>query len=445
LEKNVFIFLTAYSPRWNIIASRRIEGLAHYISEFFETYIIAGIPKSLDQSEVYFDYDIGSANLIEVPSLFSKKKSSTRHSVQRLEKKPSLNLDKLKKYVKLESLPFLEMFLPVSPGGMVYHNQKKFLEELEKIVIREYGKKKIYIFASYGPSFILKIAKKIKKKYPLVEFVADFRDWAYRYYEGFFYNSVLYKFYTKSLLKTANKITFVSKVMLEYYKEKLNLSQSLLLLPNGFDPLKIQSLGKSTEHDVKTINKVNIIYTGSIHYKMINPERFIHCLGQYIKSSSTQITFTYAGRDLKIIEETVTKYNIKENFVYIGLLSHKASLMLQQEADLLLLLAYTGKDQLIGSSIITGKFFEYLASGRPILVIGPESWEMREIVESDMVSKVIQDNDCEAIKRFLDGFHEAMKQFNLTKRSEFLEIFSYKRLAEKLRKFVSEGYDEGTF
>ena len=70
---------------------------------------------------------------------------------------------------------------------------------------------------------------------------------------------------------------------------------------------------------------------------------------------------------------------------------------------------------------------------------------MREIVESDMVSKVIQDNDCEAIKRFLDGFHEAMKQFNLTKRSEFLEIFSYKALAEKLRKFVSEGYDEGTF
>jgi len=440
LEKGIFIFLAAQSPRLNVISSRRIEGLAHYISEYFETYVIAGIPKSLESSKIYPNYNIGSAKLIEVPSIFNKKKFTAKESTTKSSNHTSWSFEKIRKRAKSEAFPFLEMFLPVSPGGMVYHDQKKFFDELEKIIVGNYQKRKIYIFASYGPSFILKIAKRIKKKYPCIEFVADFRDWAYKNCESSFYHSHIYKMYTKSLLKKADKVTFVSKTMLEYYKEKINLSQPVLYLSNGFDPSKIQAVGNEAKPDTEIGDKINIAYTGSTYYKTRNPENFIECLSGYIKSSNVRVTFTYAGKDGKIIQEIVGRHNLGTSFDFRGMLSHKDSLRLQQEADILLLLVYTGEDQFIGSSMITGKFFEYLASGRPILVIGPKTWEMKEIVESDKVSKVIQDGDCESIKQFLEDFSSNMRKFDLTKRSELLEMFSYKRLAETLAEFVLGRY-----
>ena len=442
MERSVLIFLAAQSPRRNVISARRIEGLAHYISGYFDTYVVSGIPQNLNQSEVNHNYDIGSAKLVEIPPIFNKKRSTVKESTISLSKHSAWHLEKIARYIKREVFPILQMFFPVSPGGMVYQNQRKFLKEAEKIVIENYGKRRIYIFASYGPSFILRIANKIKKKYPSVDFVADFRDWAYLNEEGFFYDSIIYKLYTKSLLKRADKVTFVSKIMLNYYKKKLNLRQPLLHLSNGFDNSKVVVDSGKIYCENTENREIHIVYTGSIYYKNRNPECFIQCIGKYTKLHNKKIVFLYASKNVGIMKQLVEKYGISSIFEYKGFLSHEDSLKLQREADILLLLAYTGKDQIIGSSIITGKLFEYLASGRPILVIGPEHWEMREVVEADGLSRVISDGDYKEIERFLDNFPEGMKEFNMKKRAELLEKYGYRSLSENLRDFLMEGHNE---
>ena len=128
-NKEIFIFLTAYSPRWNIIASKRIENLSKYVSKYFKTYIVAGIPNNIDEKYLKDAYDIGSSKLIEIPSIYSKNSSNEKKN-----KKEKAIFIKFERILKIEALPFLEMFFPVSPGQTVLHNQNKFVKEIKNII-----------------------------------------------------------------------------------------------------------------------------------------------------------------------------------------------------------------------------------------------------------------------------------------------------------------------
>ena len=55
-------------------------------------------------------------------------------------------------------------------------------------------------------------------------------------------------------------------------------------------------------------------------------------------------------------------------------------------------------------SIITGKLFEYLASARPILCIGPPDGDAADIIETAGNGKCAAYNDMEGIIRLLTSF-----------------------------------------
>ena len=51
--------------------------------------------------------------------------------------------------------------------------------------------------------------------------------------------------------------------------------------------------------------------------------------------------------------------------------------------------------------ILTGKFFEYLASGKPILAIGPCDGDLAEIIRSTGCGEIFDYADWEGIKAFV--------------------------------------------
>jgi len=70
MNKDILIFLTAYTPRWNIIASKRTLGLSKYLSEKYDVYIVSGKPKKIFLEDV----DLGNSKLIEIDSLYNVKR-----------------------------------------------------------------------------------------------------------------------------------------------------------------------------------------------------------------------------------------------------------------------------------------------------------------------------------------------------------------------------------
>lgn len=433
-DKNiVFIYLTAYSPRINIIASLRAEKISKYISQYFKTYIISGIPKNLikNNQKLKNNIDIGKSELIEIPSLYDKNKSQSKKNNQNKNKK-------LQKKIKIELLPLIEYFFPVSPGGMVYHNKKLFINEIKKVINVNKGKK-IVIFASFGPSFVLRIASKIKKYNHDIFLINDFRDWAYKYYEGAFYNSYFFKKFTRKMIKNSNISTFVSNVMKDYYCKRLNIDKNkLFFLPNGYD--EKNEIG--SEKNLLNNNFFNIVYTGSFHHQCINPRNFLKAMNLLLNkfpNLKSKVRFIYLGKDGNYLFNYIKENKLEEIFIDKGFVSRDDSLKIQNSADLLLLITYTGKNNILGDSIITGKFYEYINTKTMILALGTPNWEMKNVLESDNASKLINNNNIEEIVSFLyHVINRKNKKIDINKRREAIKEFSYRKISKKLYKIIKD-------
>ncbi|GLI49340.1 glycosyltransferase family protein [Pseudothermotoga lettingae] len=112
-------------------------------------------------------------------------------------------------------------------------------------------------------------------------------------------------------------------------------------------------------------------------------------------------------------------------------------LKLQRESDILLLIAYTGDDKRAGRSIRTGKVYEYLASGKPIIVIAPHDWEMANEIECDGVSKVFHKSQISEMAQYLiDLAQKEYLKIDLQARRGVIGKYLYQNLATKLEEAI---------
>jgi glycosyltransferase involved in cell wall biosynthesis len=185
---------------------------------------------------------------------------------------------------------------------------------------------------------------------------------------------------------------------------------------------------------IKKENCLSIAYTGSLHPRT----REISCFVTVLEKVATiapqvKIIFNYAGFQADIVEAEFSKRRLGKLLNNHGLLKRDQALELQKQADILLLIVYTGDDPEIGKSIRTGKVYEYLASGKPILAIAPRDWEMKEEIECDGVSKVFDKNQIDEMAQYLIDLASRSKiEINIEKRKEVIEKYLYKNLALKL-------------
>ena len=59
-----------------------------------------------------------------------------------------------------------------------------------------------------------------------------------------------------------------------------------------------------------------------------------------------------------------------------------------------------------GEGILTGKFFEYLASGREILAFGPVDGDLAKALQETGSGSIVDFNDKEATRREIDRLYE---------------------------------------
>jgi glycosyltransferase involved in cell wall biosynthesis len=83
--------------------------------------------------------------------------------------------------------------------------------------------------------------------------------------------------------------------------------------------------------------------------------------------------------------------------------------------------------------IIPGKLYEYLASGRPILCLGPQNGDSSRIITETKSGKVLNFDDAAGMAETLSAWFNAYKETGAVKHdAENIDQFSRKKLTAKM-------------
>ena len=87
--------------------------------------------------------------------------------------------------------------------------------------------------------------------------------------------------------------------------------------------------------------------------------------------------------------------------------------------------------------ILTGKFFEYLSAGRPILAVGPVDGEVAKVLEDTQAGMIVDFEDEENTRKAVLDYYNSYKQGNLKVAAKSIDKFSRKSLTGELAEIIN--------
>jgi glycosyltransferase involved in cell wall biosynthesis len=239
----------------------------------------------------------------------------------------------------------------------------------------------------------------LSKRNKTRKWIADFRDlWVDDHlYRGIFPFTVIESFLEKQICITAHYLTTVSNPLANTLRSKYG--PKVHVIENGFDPEIYPLLPKTPAFPSDGLKR--IVYTGTIYQGKRDPEPLFQAISELRDESFEDVErlrVTFAGRRLKNIREISAQYGISDLIEHEGFVTWERSLTMQRDADILLFLEVEAPGV---SGILTGKLFEYLASGTQIMGIGVSaSSSVGELVHQSG-SGIMLGQDIAAIKKAL--------------------------------------------
>lgn len=119
----------------------------------------------------------------------------------------------------------------------------------------------------------------------------------------------------------------------------------------------------------------------------------------------------------------------EKNYEIIPPVPHRQAIEYMLRSQLLLLVI---PDAPKNESILTGKIFEYMAAGKPILGIGPERGDAAAILMETQAGKMIDYADSGAMRDFLTGIINRKLQGTDKWEGKNIGKYSRKNLTEQL-------------
>lgn len=291
------------------------------------------------------------------------------------------------------------------------------------------------VISSGPPHSMHLIALGLKKKFN-IPWLADFRDpWTEIDYYGKLKLTRLanrrHKILEKKVLTKADRVLTVGKHLAERL-EKLGATK-VEVIPNGFDKEDFSFL------PVDLDKSFTITHTGSINSDR-NPEILWQVLAGICSKNNTfneLLRLRFVGKTDHIIKESLQQYKLETHAEFISYLPHREALKIAASSAMLLLLINQTPNR---QGIVTGKLFEYLATGRPILCIGPVDGEAAAILRECDCGRTFDYSESNSIAEWINDMflnHTCkLKSFvNVNKISMYSRQFQAYELAEIIRNF----------
>lgn len=276
------------------------------------------------------------------------------------------------------------------------------------------------------------VGLKIKNKLN-VKWIADLRDpWTDIYY----YKELLHTKIAKNIdsklekkvLEKADYLITVSDDIKRIFSDKIKLKNNnkIKVIPNGFDHSDFNKI-------VENEKKFTITYTGTISD--------IYDISSFIKVVSSikfndDIIIRFVGSITQNIKNDLQNSNFSNNIEFIDFQPHNKSIEFLLKSNMLLLAIPKIKNN---KGILTGKLFEYLASKKPIINIGPIDGDAAKIIDECKAGNTFDYNDTENLLSFIENnYRKFLNKENINIDNNNSEKFSRKNLTKLLSDIINE-------
>jgi glycosyltransferase involved in cell wall biosynthesis len=241
---------------------------------------------------------------------------------------------------------------------------------------------KIGMVISSGPPHSMHmIAMGLKARMPQLRWVADFRDpWTnIDFYEKLMLSrraDRLHHSLELAVLQKADRVLSIGTTMQDEFKAMLGTASvgKFAVITNGYDDSDV------VKTPVGKDQKFSVAHIGTL-VKDRNPHILWKVLQSMVERHADfkqKLEIKLVGKVDIAVMESITAGGLMPYVTKIDYLSHDKVIEEQQKSQVLLLLVNKTKN---AKGILTGKFFEYMASNTPILAIGPVDGELAAIMQ----------------------------------------------------------------
>jgi glycosyltransferase involved in cell wall biosynthesis len=192
-------------------------------------------------------------------------------------------------------------------------------------------------------------------------------------------------------MSSASALISVSPLMTDYLA-RMHKKPAVTIM-NGFDPADFERAPDLTaEFDSA---KIAIIYTGIIYPGRRDPSLLFEALRR-LGRDRHRFDVRFYGQSLEGVTDAARRFGVEDIVRTFAPVPYLTSLGLQMAADVLLLLLW---DSPFEKMVLTGKLFEYVGAGRPILSLGCEDGAAAGLVRERALG--LATNDADAIVSYL--------------------------------------------
>lgn len=236
------------------------------------------------------------------------------------------------------------------------------------------------ILASGAPWTAFVVARDLAA-YARVPWVADLRDlwsdnhttfvsgWRMRTFDAL---------YERRVLRTASALVTVSEPLAARLRARYS-GKRVAVVMNGFDADDYRPDAVTTDarqgrisggpqlRGSRSHTTLRLVYTGEVNRNMLPLLDGLELLGEDARAVQVEIV-GHLNRDVRERYQALAEaHGVADRFTWLPSVPHAEAARLQQHADVLLLFIHATQDD---AGVYTGKLFEYVGAGRPILVIG---------------------------------------------------------------------------
>jgi glycosyltransferase involved in cell wall biosynthesis len=257
---------------------------------------------------------------------------------------------------------------------------------------------------------------------------------------SFRFESAIQYLHEKKFYRLSDKIITVSppiKQSMQNRHPALPINSKTEIITNGFDDEDFEGLSS----DGGESNVLTITYTGSFAGKQ-TPEHFLTAITMLVERQSvaaSDILIRFIGffdeKRLALMREFSSVVPME----MIDFQPYRQSLQSQVNADLLLLIVSLNENE-GGSQIFTGKFFEYIGAGKPILALVPEG-PLKDTIIKGRFGYTTPPKDVALIGETFQNLYNQWKQtgtISINPDSNLRETFTRKQLTGRLASAVHE-------
>jgi galactitol-specific phosphotransferase system IIB component len=287
------------------------------------------------------------------------------------------------------------------------------------------------VITSGPPHSLHLIGLELKQK-SNIKWIADFRDpWTTIGYHKSLrlsnYAAKKHKVLEHEVLNTADNIIATSKTTKTEF-EAITL-RPIAVITNGYDNEDI------AEQILDA--KFSLAHIGSFLSDR-NPyilwESLVELLSE-IPDFKKHLEIKLIGAVSLEVIETIAQFRLDPYLNNLGYVSHEEAIAHQKKSQVLLLIEINSKET---RSIIPGKLFEYMVSGRPIIGIGPNGSDFAEIITNTNTGVFFDYSEKEKLKSVILDCYNQYLNGKLQSNGVGLQKYSRKSLTKELVELLNK-------